>query len=63
MTRIRAIVANYDGGVILPQCGRCRKPIFQVDHANLDTGVVVAADKVVKLRELFPFPWQAHRLT
>ena len=62
-TRIRAIVANYDGGVILPPCGRCRELIFQVDHANLDTDVIVGRDKVVKLRELLPFPWQAHRPT
>jgi len=62
-TRIRAIVASYDGGVILPPCGRCRELIFQVDHANLDTDVVLAADKVVKLRELLPYTWQAHRPT
>ena len=62
-TRIRAIVASYDGGVILPPCGRCRELIFQVDHANLDTDVVLAVDKVVKLRELLPYTWQAHRPT
>ncbi len=62
-TRIRAIVATYDGGVILPPCGRCRELIFQVDHANVDTDVIVAADKVVKLGELLPYTWQTHRPT
>jgi cytidine deaminase len=60
-TRIRAIVAANDGGRILPPCGRCRELLFQVDHANLDADVVVAAGKVVKLRELLPYPWQEHR--
>ncbi len=62
-TRIRAIVATYDGGVILPPCGRCRELIFQVDHANVDTDVVVAPNKVVKLGELLPYTWQTHRPT
>jgi cytidine deaminase len=62
-TRIRAIVVNHYGGLILPPCGRCRELMFQVDHANLDADVLIAADKVVKLRELLPHPWQAHRPT
>lgn len=60
-TRIRAIVASNDDGHILPPCGRCRELMFQVDHANLDADVVIAEDRVVKLRELLPFPWQHHR--
>lgn len=62
-TRIRAIVASYDASVILLPCGRCRELIFQVDHANLAADVVLAVDKVVKLRELRPYAWQAHRPT
>lgn len=60
ITRIRAIVASNDDGRILPPCGRCRELMFQVDHSNLDADVVIAEDRVVKLRELLPFPWQHH---
>jgi cytidine deaminase len=60
-TRIRAIVASNEGGRILPPCGRCRELMFQVDHANLDADVVIAANRVAKLRELLPFPWQHRR--
>jgi cytidine deaminase len=62
VTRIRAIVASNDEGHILPPCGRCRELMFQVDHANLDADVVIAVDRVVKLRELLPYPWQHHRM-
>jgi cytidine deaminase len=58
VTRIRAIVASDDDGRIRPPCGRCRELMFQVDHANVDADVVVAPDRVVKLRELLPHPWQ-----
>ena len=50
--RIRAMVAVNDDGAVLPPCGRCRELIYQIDPANLDTDVVVARDKIVKLREL-----------
>jgi cytidine deaminase len=57
--RIETIVAVWkdDAGttVILPPCGRCREFIRQVDEGNLDTGVVLRRDRVVKLRELLPF--------
>ena len=60
-TRIRAIVASNEDGRILPPCGRCRELMFQVDHANLDADVVIPGDRIVKLRELLPYPWQHHR--
>ena len=57
--RIEAIVAVWkdDAGavVILPPCGRCREFIRQVDDGNLEAGVILSRDRVVKLRELLPF--------
>lgn len=41
--------------VVLPPCGRCREFIRQVNPANLDTDVILARDRVVKLRDLLPF--------
>jgi cytidine deaminase len=57
-SRIRAIVAVNDDGVVLPPCGRCREMLYQVDPSNLDSDVVLARDEVVKLRDLLPRPWQ-----
>jgi cytidine deaminase len=57
-TRVRAVVAVNGNGTILPPCGRCRELLYQVDPANLDTDVILAADRAVKLRELLPYPWQ-----
>jgi cytidine deaminase len=55
---VRAVVAVNGSGSILPPCGRCRELLYQIDPANLDTDVILAADRVVKLRELLPYPWQ-----
>jgi cytidine deaminase len=57
-SRVRAVVAVNSEGRILPPCGRCRELLYQVDPANLDTDVILAADRAVKLRELLPYPWQ-----
>jgi cytidine deaminase len=57
-TRVRAVVAVNGNGTVLPPCGRCRELLYQVDPANLDTDVILAADLSVKLRELLPYPWQ-----
>jgi cytidine deaminase len=57
--RIKRIVAvcKDDAGAtyVLPPCGRCRELMRQIDPANLDADVVLAADKAVKLRELLPY--------
>jgi cytidine deaminase len=46
--------------VVLPPCGRCREFIRQVSEDNLETDVVLARDKVVKLKELLPYhAWPA----
>jgi cytidine deaminase len=46
------------GDVVLPPCGRCRELMYQINHSNLsNTDVVLGADRIVKLGELLPFPW------
>ena len=55
-TQIRAIVAVGRTKVLSP-CGRCREMMVQVDHRNLAADVIIAADKVVKLKELLPYHW------
>lgn len=56
--KIAAIVAVWEDEqgrlYVLPPCGRCREFIRQIDVHNLDTDVILAADNVVKLRELLP---------
>ena len=62
--RIRKIVAVWKdasgGVVVLPPCGICREFIRQVDEDNLETEVILAADNVVRLKELLPYhAWPA----
>lgn len=42
---------------ILPPCGRCREMIYQVNHSNLKTLVMVENDTVLTLEELLPYRW------
>ena len=57
--KIQKIVAVWkdDKGVtyVLPPCGRCREFMRQIDEGNLDAGVILGKDKVLKLRELLPY--------
>ncbi len=55
--KIKKIVAVLEDGTILSPCGRCREFIYQIDNTNLDTEVILGVDKIVKLRDLLPFPW------
>ena len=52
-TEIEMIVAVSEAGV-LPPCGRCRELMFQIDHSNADTAVVMSADATITLGELLP---------
>jgi cytidine deaminase len=55
---IRRIVAVLADGTILPPCGRCREFMCQVERNNLDhTDILLGKDKIVKLRDLLPHPW------
>ena len=40
---------------VLPPCGRCREFIRQIDEGNLETEVVLAKEKTLKLKELLPY--------
>jgi cytidine deaminase len=52
-TAIDMIVA-VSGDTILPPCGRCRELMFQIDHKNVDTKVILEANEMVTLGELLP---------
>lgn len=55
ITRIVAVWRDDDGLVyVLPPCGRCREFIRQVDPANLDTEVVLGANRSRPLRDMLP---------
>jgi len=55
---ISRIVAVLGDGKVLPPCGRCREFMRQVDLSNMDrTEVLLGRDKIVKLRDLMPHPW------
>jgi cytidine deaminase len=63
--RIAKIVAVWrderDGKLyVLPPCGRCREFIRQIDEGILETEVVLAGAKTLKLKELLPYhEWPA----
>ncbi len=57
-TRIKKIVAVSEDRRILPPCGRCRELMYQTDHENLNTRVIVSENKSKTLEELLPFRWQ-----
>jgi cytidine deaminase len=60
-TRIKAIVAVYEDGTVLPPCGRCRELIRQVDPGNWHTEVIVSDDQIVTLGSLLPFSTPSNR--
>lgn len=53
-SEISKIVAYSAKGKIYAPCGRCRELIRMVNDENLNTEVMVAEDKVVKLKDLLP---------
>lgn len=55
--QIKKIVAVDEKGTVLPPCGRCREFMHQIHENNLNAEVIVKNDKVVKLKELLPYPW------
>lgn len=55
IARIVAVWRDADGRLhVLPPCGRCREFIRQVDPGNMETEVVLGAERGVPLRELLP---------
>ena len=53
-SKIEKIVAYSAKGKIYAPCGRCRELIRMVDHSNVETKIMVAEDKVYKLKDLLP---------
>ena len=53
-SRIAKIVAVNGEGKILAPCGRCRELIYQVNHQNMETDVILEKDRTAKLRDLLP---------
>ncbi len=56
-SKIEKIVAVGQGGEIYPPCGRCREFMYQINDKNLQVDILVAENKVVKLKELLPYRW------
>ena len=55
---ISKIVAVWGEGTVLPPCGRCRELMYQINATNLEsTDVILSENKVVKLQELLPYPY------
>lgn len=55
--KIRKIVAVSVGGKILPPCGRCRELMSQMHEQNKNTEIIIGKNKVAKLKDLLPHPW------
>lgn len=53
-SKIVKIVAYSAKEKIYAPCGRCRELIRMVDDSNLETKVMVAENKVYKLKDLLP---------
>lgn len=57
-SRIDKIVALDGDGKILPPCGRCREMIFQINHRNIETDVLLDNNRTTKINDLLPERWQ-----
>lgn len=55
---IKKIVAVRSTGEVIPPCGRCRELISQLSDENVNTEVMVAANRIVLLTELLPYDWK-----
>jgi cytidine deaminase len=56
---IKKIIAVTKDGTPIPPCGRCREFMRQIHAENSETDVIIGKNKVVKLKDLLPFPWDA----
>ncbi|KAH0788737.1 cytidine deaminase [Histomonas meleagridis] len=55
-SKIEKIVALYENGEIVAPCGRCREFIYQINHENLDTKVLLKSG-VLTISDLLPHIW------
>ncbi len=51
----KIVAVSCEDGVVAP-CGRCREFLYQIDHENLNTEVLLKSGAVT-LRELLPHIW------
>jgi cytidine deaminase len=56
---IKKIVAVVKNGRPISPCGRCREFMHQIHEENINTEVVVAKNKSIKLKDLLPIPWDS----
>ena len=54
--KIKKIVAVPKNGIAYP-CGRCREFMHQIHEENLNTEIIIGKNKVVRLKDLLPHPW------
>jgi len=54
---IRKIVAVFENGMAGPPCGKCRELMHQIHEKNLDADILIGNNKVAKLKDLLPYPW------
>lgn len=52
-TKIKKLVAVYNGNEIVSPCGKCREQIYQLNHDNLECEIFLG-DKIVLLKDLLP---------
>lgn len=60
-TEVSKIVAYSYKGMIYPPCGTCRENIRMVNEKNLEADVMVAEDRIVKLKDLLPEMYQSKK--
>jgi cytidine deaminase len=54
---IKKIVAVAKDGMPISPCGRCREFMYQIHEENSEAQVIVGKNKLVRLKDLLPFPW------
>lgn len=52
-TKIKKLVAVYNGNEIVSPCGKCREQLYQLNHDNIDCQIL-SNNKVTTLKELLP---------
>lgn len=52
-TKIKKLVAVYEGGDIISPCGKCREQLYQLNHENLKCEILLK-DRITTLEELLP---------
>lgn len=60
-SKIKKII-SVSNGKIIPPCGRCRELMYQLNPKNMNTEVLINIDKLVKLKDLLPYPWSLDQM-